>query len=343
MSMSGVLTFATWVMARARREVRRVLPRARRGTSSGVNWREVGGVPEAAQSAIERCETAAAKRSVWVMAQFVSTPPPLPPVTPRRVRVHVAAADQLVHARHQVLVVVARVAVLDDVAEVLAVGRAAARVRVEHHVALGRHPLHLVEERVAVGGVRPAVDVQDQRVAPRRDRSPAASGPGPGSACRRSSGTRSPPAAVRSSSAKSAAFTRVRRRGGRRRGSRRRPRRGRRSRSAWRRARPGATPSALAEKDITSWSPAVTSWSRPDGEVEALQVGAPLLGGDEEQAAPVLRPGDGLRSPAAGRALVAGEPRPRRSRGPRSGSAAAPPRRPPRTGPAGRRSAAACR
>ena len=37
-----------------------------------------------AQSAIERCETAAAKRSVWVMIQLVRTPPPLPPVTPSR-------------------------------------------------------------------------------------------------------------------------------------------------------------------------------------------------------------------------------------------------------------------
>jgi hypothetical protein len=33
---------------------------------------------------MERCETAAAKRSVWVMAQLVSTPPPLPPVMPSR-------------------------------------------------------------------------------------------------------------------------------------------------------------------------------------------------------------------------------------------------------------------
>src|ERR1039457_6249680 len=34
------------------------------------------------QSAMDRCETAALKRVVWPMVQLVSTPPPLPPVTP---------------------------------------------------------------------------------------------------------------------------------------------------------------------------------------------------------------------------------------------------------------------
>jgi hypothetical protein len=71
-----------------------------------------------AQSAIERCETAAAKRSVCVIVQLVSTPPPLPPVTPSFVG-RVAALDHHRRRRHQVLVVVAGVAVLDDVAEVL--------------------------------------------------------------------------------------------------------------------------------------------------------------------------------------------------------------------------------
>ena len=79
-----------------------------------------------------------------------------------------AAPHQLVHAGHEVLVVVARVAVLDDVAELLAVAGAAARVGIEHHVALGRHPLELVHEEVAVGRVRAAVDVEDHRVLPAR-------------------------------------------------------------------------------------------------------------------------------------------------------------------------------
>src|SRR5262249_43001542 len=35
-----------------------------------------------AQSAIERCDTAAANRVVCPIVQFVNTPPPLPPVTP---------------------------------------------------------------------------------------------------------------------------------------------------------------------------------------------------------------------------------------------------------------------
>ena len=36
----------------------------------------------AAQSAIDLCDTAAAKRFVCVTVQFVSIPPPLPPVIP---------------------------------------------------------------------------------------------------------------------------------------------------------------------------------------------------------------------------------------------------------------------
>ena len=38
----------------------------------------------ASQSAMDRCDTAALKRVVLVSAQLVSSPPPLPPVTPRR-------------------------------------------------------------------------------------------------------------------------------------------------------------------------------------------------------------------------------------------------------------------
>ena len=82
--------------------------------------------------------------------------------------VDVALLQDLVDARHQILVVVARVVVLNDVAEVLAVVRAAARVRVEDDVAFGGHPLELVREGVAVGRVRAAVDLEDQRVLLRR-------------------------------------------------------------------------------------------------------------------------------------------------------------------------------
>ncbi len=74
------------------------------------------------------------------------------------------APDHLVHPRQEIESVVPRVAVLDDVAELLPVGRAAARVRVQHDVATGGHHLELVEEIPAVGGVRPAVNVEDERI-----------------------------------------------------------------------------------------------------------------------------------------------------------------------------------
>ena len=54
--------------------------------------------------------------------------------------------------------------VLNDVAELLAIGRAAARIRIEHDITLRRHPLKFVIENVAVSRVRPAVNVQDERI-----------------------------------------------------------------------------------------------------------------------------------------------------------------------------------
>jgi hypothetical protein len=61
------------------------------GSSQGAPWNQVGWkrVKSAVyqkldQSAIERWEAAAAKRSVWVTIQLVRMPPPLPPVTPSR-------------------------------------------------------------------------------------------------------------------------------------------------------------------------------------------------------------------------------------------------------------------
>ena len=61
--------------------------------------------------------------------------------------------------------------VLDDVAEVLAVQRAAARVREQHDVALRRHPLELVRVDIAVGRVRTAVNLENQRVLLRASKS----------------------------------------------------------------------------------------------------------------------------------------------------------------------------
>ena len=82
--------------------------------------------------------------------------------------VDVAALDRFIDPGHQVFEIVAGVVVLDDIAEFLTVTRAAARIWKQHHVAFRRHPLKLVKESVTVGGVRPAVDIQYQRVLFRR-------------------------------------------------------------------------------------------------------------------------------------------------------------------------------
>ena len=98
------------------------------------------------------------------IVQLVSSPPPLPPVTPSFFVVDVAALDQFIDAGHQIFIVIAGIVVLDDVAEILAVAGAAARIRIEHDIAFRRHPLKFVIEDITVGRVRPAVDVQNQRI-----------------------------------------------------------------------------------------------------------------------------------------------------------------------------------
>ncbi len=80
------------------------------------------------------------------------------------VLIDVTAPDEIIHAREQVLRVIPRIAILDDVAELLPVGRAAPGVGIQDDVAPGGHRLELVEEVVAVGGVRPAMNVEDQRI-----------------------------------------------------------------------------------------------------------------------------------------------------------------------------------
>src|SRR5207253_2720151 len=49
----------------------------------------------------------------------------------------------------------------------LAVRRAAARIGVQHDVALRRHPVELVGEGVTERGVGPTVDLEDERILPR--------------------------------------------------------------------------------------------------------------------------------------------------------------------------------
>src|SRR5206468_4967206 len=82
--------------------------------------------------------------------------------------VDAASPNDFVDTRHQVFEIVARVFVLDDVSERLAVARAPARVWIEHDVTLGRHPLELGFKDVAVSRVRPAMDVENERIFFRR-------------------------------------------------------------------------------------------------------------------------------------------------------------------------------
>src|ERR1700681_4039192 len=53
-------------------------------------------------------------------------------------RIYVAALEDFIHSRHQITVVIARIVVLNDVAEILPVAGRTTRVDVKHHVSLGR-------------------------------------------------------------------------------------------------------------------------------------------------------------------------------------------------------------
>src|SRR5262249_51908014 len=78
--------------------------------------------------------------------------------------VDITTLDEFVDAGHQVEIVVAGIAILNDVAKILSVASRAARVRIEHDVSLGGHPMKLVIEDPSVGGVRSAVNVENQRI-----------------------------------------------------------------------------------------------------------------------------------------------------------------------------------
>ena len=80
------------------------------------------------------------------------------------VLVDVPAANHFIHPGHQIFVIVAGIMILNDVAKILAVSRAPARIRIKHHVTFRRHPLKLVIENVTVSDVWAAMDVQDQRI-----------------------------------------------------------------------------------------------------------------------------------------------------------------------------------
>src|SRR5450755_2111052 len=80
------------------------------------------------------------------------------------VGIHPAALNQVVNSGHQILVVVAGVMVLDDVAKILSIGRTAARIGIQDDIAFGRHPLELVVEGVSIGGMRATMNIQNHRI-----------------------------------------------------------------------------------------------------------------------------------------------------------------------------------
>src|SRR5207248_2768640 len=68
--------------------------------------------------------------------------------------IDVTALDHFIDAPHEVLIIIAGIMILNDVSELLAVSDAAARVRIKHDVAFGRHPLKFVLENPAVSRMR---------------------------------------------------------------------------------------------------------------------------------------------------------------------------------------------
>ena len=82
--------------------------------------------------------------------------------------VDVTALDHFIDAGHQIFKIIARIMVLNHVAEILAVGCAPARIWKEHYVTLRRHPLEFVLEDVAVSRVRSAMNIKNERIFFRR-------------------------------------------------------------------------------------------------------------------------------------------------------------------------------
>ena len=80
--------------------------------------------------------------------------------------VDVAAAQQRVHAHHEVVVVHGRIGVVDRVAELAPVAGASAGVRVEDHVVVSSVVLVLEVESGVVHRVRTTVDAEDQGILP---------------------------------------------------------------------------------------------------------------------------------------------------------------------------------
>src|SRR3954468_2543207 len=62
--------------------------------------------------------------------------------------------------------IIARIVVLNDIAKLLTVARAAAWIWIQHDITFSRHPLKFVVEDEAVGAMRTTMDVEDERILP---------------------------------------------------------------------------------------------------------------------------------------------------------------------------------
>src|SRR5712692_6570678 len=80
------------------------------------------------------------------------------------VGVNVALGNDGVDAAVEVIKIVARVSVMDEIGKILAVAGAAAGVYVKNHVAPGCQHLFFKIETVAIVGERTAVNFKDERI-----------------------------------------------------------------------------------------------------------------------------------------------------------------------------------
>ena len=78
--------------------------------------------------------------------------------------VDVTSLDHFIDPGHQVFEIVARIMVLDHVAEILTVGCAPARIWKQHHVTLCCHPLEFEKEKIAISDMRSAMNVENERI-----------------------------------------------------------------------------------------------------------------------------------------------------------------------------------
>ena len=84
------------------------------------------------------------------------------------IRIDIAFRQRSIHTRHQVIVIVARVSMMNQVAELLAIGSTAARIGIKHHIARTGIKLDLGRKPRTIVGKRSTVNFQDQRVFLRR-------------------------------------------------------------------------------------------------------------------------------------------------------------------------------